>query len=71
MKRVPIVVFGRDYWQRVVNFDLLLQEGMIAPKDIEELRYADDAEEAWSMLVAAGLTIPPPRAAEPRPDVAP
>jgi hypothetical protein len=71
MKRVPIVVFGRDYWKKAVNFDLLLAEGMIAERDMSELHFADDAEEAWSELVGAGLTIAPPRAAEPRPDVAP
>ncbi len=71
MKRVPIVVFGSDYWKKAVNFDLLLEEGMIAEKDLAGLRFVDDAEEGWSELVGAGLTIPPPRAAEPRPDVAP
>ena len=71
MKRIPIVCFDRDYWSRVVNFPMLIEEGMISPKDLDAFIYADEAEEAWATLVAAGLTIPPDRGVEPRPDVAP
>ena len=71
MKRVPIVVFDRSYWTRVVNFPLLVEEGMISPKELDLFAYADDAEEAWRLLVAGGLTVPPARGVEPRADVAP
>ena len=71
MKRIPIVCFDRNYWSRVVNFDVLVEEGMIAEKDLTEFTYADDAEEAWARLVEAGLTLPPHRGVEPRQDVAP
>jgi uncharacterized protein (TIGR00730 family) len=71
MQRVPIVCFDRDYWQRVMNLDVLAEEGMIAPRDREIFTWADNAEEAWAELVAAGLTVPPHRGAGPRPDVAP
>ena len=71
MKRVPIVVIDRQYWSRVVNFPLLLEEGMISPKELDSFAFADDAEEAWAALVAGGLTVPPDRGVEPRADVAP
>jgi uncharacterized protein (TIGR00730 family) len=71
MRHIPIVVFGRDYWEKAINFDLLAEEGTISEEERAIFRVADDAEEAWSILVANGLTIPPMRAAEPRPDVAP
>jgi uncharacterized protein (TIGR00730 family) len=71
MKRIPIVCFDRDYWTRVINFPALVEEEFVAPRDLELFSFADDAEEAWASLVKAGLTIPPHRGVEPRPDVAP
>jgi predicted Rossmann-fold nucleotide-binding protein len=35
---MPIVLFGRDYWRRIVDFDGLVAEGMIAAEDIAPLR---------------------------------
>ena len=57
MKRVPIVVVDRHYWTRVVNFDLLVKEGMIAPEERDTLVFADTAEEAWQALLAGGLKV--------------
>jgi predicted Rossmann-fold nucleotide-binding protein len=58
MKRVPIVVVDRHYWTRVVNFDLLVAEGMIAREELDAFVFADSAEEAWQALVDGGLQIP-------------
>jgi len=58
MKRVPIVVVDRHYWSRVVNFDLLVEEGMISSEERDTLVFADDAEEAWRALLAGGLKVP-------------
>jgi len=71
MRRVPIVCFDRHYWRKVTNFEALVEEGMIAPEDVNMVTYADGAEEAWDALVRGGLTVPPHRGAEPRSDVAP
>ena len=71
MKRIPIVCMDRGYWNRAIDFKLLAEDGFIAPTDPDLLLYADDPEEAWSLLVAHGLTIPPARGVEPRADVAP
>jgi uncharacterized protein (TIGR00730 family) len=58
---VPIVCFDRAYWTRVVNFEALLQEGMISASDLGLFSFADDAEEAWKCLVDRGLsTVVPP-----------
>jgi uncharacterized protein (TIGR00730 family) len=62
MKRVPIVVMDRNYWSRVVNFPLLVEEGMISPEELAALSFADDAEEAWQALLAGGLQVPAGRA---------
>ncbi|MES2786786.1 MAG: TIGR00730 family Rossman fold protein [Pseudomonadota bacterium] len=49
-KQVPIVLFGTDYWKRLINFDVLIEEGVISEADLELFRYSDDPQEAWSMI---------------------
>lgn len=58
---VPIVCFDRAYWTRIVNFDALLEEGMITTDDLDLFSFADDAEEAWKCLVDRGFStaVPP------------
>jgi uncharacterized protein (TIGR00730 family) len=53
---VPIVCFDRAYWTRIVNFDALLEEGMITTDDLNLFSFADDAEETWKCLVDRGLS---------------
>jgi uncharacterized protein (TIGR00730 family) len=49
---VPILLFGEDYWRRIVNFEELVAEGTIDPKDLELFQYVATAEEAWEAIVA-------------------
>jgi len=51
-RQVPIVLFGSDYWKRLVNFDVLIEEGVIAPADLDLFQYADDAQGAWDIIKA-------------------
>ena len=53
--RLPVILFDRAYWTRVVNFDALAEEGMIARADLDLFDFAEDAEAAWSGLVARGV----------------
>ena len=57
-KRIPILCFDRSYWNRIVNFSALAEEGMISTSDSDIFCYADDAEEAWQTLLARGLVVP-------------
>ena len=58
---LPIVCFDRGYWSRIINFDALLEAGMITTTDLDLFSFADDAEEAWQCLVDRGLKteVPP------------
>jgi uncharacterized protein (TIGR00730 family) len=58
MRRVPIVCFDRAYWKELLHFDALAHAGMIADIDTGLLDFADDAEEAWSIMATRGLTVP-------------
>jgi uncharacterized protein (TIGR00730 family) len=47
VKPIPIIFFGRDFWERVVNFEALAEEGVIAADDLKLFSYCESAEEAW------------------------
>lgn len=49
-KPVPIILFGTDYWKRLINFDVLVEEGAISPGDLDLLRYTDSPQEAWDII---------------------
>lgn len=51
-KPVPIVLFGTDYWKRLVNMDLMVEEGVISAQDLNLFTYVDDADAAWQVIRA-------------------
>ncbi len=46
MKPVPFLLFGRDFWERVINWQALADAGTISPQDLELFRYVETADEA-------------------------
>src|SRR3546814_17574060 len=50
MKPLPIILLGRDFWNRVVSFDGLVEEGTIAPKDLDLFHIVPTAAEHWANL---------------------
>ncbi|TRD11774.1 LOG family protein [Erythrobacter insulae] len=50
MKAVPILLFGKDFWTRVVDFDAIAEEGTISKKDLELFRWCETADEAWDHI---------------------
>lgn len=51
-RRRPILLFGREFWTRLINFEHLVETGMISPGDVELFRFVETAEEAWAALDA-------------------
>jgi uncharacterized protein (TIGR00730 family) len=49
-KQVPIVLFGSEYWKRLVDFDFLVEEAVVSPQDLQLFHYADTPEEAWEVI---------------------
>ncbi|WP_332775769.1 TIGR00730 family Rossman fold protein [Polaromonas sp.] len=49
-KPVPIILFGTDYWKRLFNFDVLVEEGAISPEDLQLFQYVDDPQAAWEAI---------------------
>jgi uncharacterized protein (TIGR00730 family) len=52
---VPVVLLGRSYWQRVINFDALVEDGTVDQADLRLFSFVDTAEEAWTELLRRGL----------------
>ena len=50
MKPIPILLFGKDFWTRVVNFEAIAEEGTISKKDLELFHWCETAEDAWDYL---------------------
>lgn len=50
VRRIPVLLFDRDYWQRIVDFDALLEEEVISPQDLELFSFVDNAEDAWDHI---------------------
>jgi len=48
----PILLFGREFWTKLLNIELLLETGMISPGDEKLFHYVETAEEAWALLQA-------------------
>ena len=49
---MPIVLFGREFWERLINFDFLAESGLISQDDLKLFHFADSAEEAWNYIQA-------------------
>ncbi len=64
-RKRPILLFGREFWSRLINFDVLIETGMISPGDVHLFRYVETAEEAWAVLEAEyGFDAPPTETGE-------
>jgi uncharacterized protein (TIGR00730 family) len=52
VKPMPILMFGREFWHRVIDFEALAAEGVISARDIDLMTFVDSAEEAWAVVQA-------------------
>jgi uncharacterized protein (TIGR00730 family) len=50
MEQVPVLLFGRDYWTRLVDWDMLVEIGTISPEDLDLFRFVETAEEALDVI---------------------
>ena len=50
VRPLPILLFGREFWNRVVDFDALVEEGVISPNDLDIFHWCEDAGEAWDCV---------------------
>ena len=47
---IPVVIYGKEYWNEVMNFDALVKWGVISPEDLDLFHLADDVDDAFAYL---------------------
>lgn len=50
MKPMPILLFGNHFWNRVVNFEALAEEGTVSKSDLDLITWCETAEEGWAAI---------------------
>jgi uncharacterized protein (TIGR00730 family) len=54
-KKIVVVIYGSDYWKKIVNFEAMVEAGMISPPDLDLFKMSDSPEESFEFL-KEGLT---------------
>jgi len=49
-RKIPVLLFGKTFWERVINFQALVDEGAISDQDLNLFTYVDTAEDAWEII---------------------
>jgi predicted Rossmann-fold nucleotide-binding protein len=47
---IPVLLYGREFWERVVNFEALAEEGVISRKDLDLFHFVETAQEGWDLV---------------------
>lgn len=58
---VPVILYGKSFWKRLIDFDFLVETGFISPKDLELFRVVDSVDEAMEHVIPVlekALTLP-------------
>ena len=50
MKPIPILLFGKEFWNRVLNFEAMAEEGVINHDDLSLFHWVETAEDAWAKI---------------------
>jgi len=49
--RVPVILYDKAFWQKLINFELLVEEGVISASDLDLIQYADTPDHAWQLIL--------------------
>ncbi len=55
IKPIPVLIFGKEFWNRVIHFEALVEEGTISPEDLGLFQFVETAEEAWKIISDGNL----------------
>ena len=53
--KIPIILFGREYWDKIINFEYLADLGLISDEHLNLFEYADTASEAWEIIKSSNI----------------
>lgn len=52
---MPILLFGKSFWQKVINFDALVDAGVVSPEDLDLFHFVETAQQGWDLLHQSDL----------------
>jgi uncharacterized protein (TIGR00730 family) len=52
MQEIPIILYGKQYWDRVIDFQFLADEGVIADEHLDLISYAETPQQTWDLIAA-------------------
>jgi len=50
MQEIPVILYGREYWDSIIDFQKMADEGVIADEDLKLIDYAESPEQAWQII---------------------
>ncbi len=50
MQQIPIILYGEEYWTRLINFQAMADEGVVADEHLDLIHFAETPEETWSII---------------------
>ena len=51
-KQMPIILYGKEFWEDLINFEQFIKWGVISPKDVELFKIVDDVNDAFSIITS-------------------
>lgn len=48
---IPVLLFGQDFWEKIIDFEALLDEAVISESEMKNFNYVETAEDAWQHIV--------------------
>jgi uncharacterized protein (TIGR00730 family) len=51
-KKMPIILYGKEFWEDLINFEQFIKWGVISPKDVELFKIVDDVNDAFSLITS-------------------
>ncbi len=55
--KIPIILFGKEYWNKIINFEYLADQGLIEDEHLNLFEYADSASEAWEIIKSSKISV--------------
>lgn len=50
IKPIPVILFGPEYWTKIINFEAMIEEGTISCDDLRLFQYVQTADQAWDII---------------------
>jgi predicted Rossmann-fold nucleotide-binding protein len=50
MQEIPVILYGREYWENAIDFHFLADEGVVADEDLRLIQFAETPQQAWDII---------------------